>query len=187
MTTNDSHLAEQIRLLRNYGSKIKYYNEVRGFNSRLDELQAAFLRVKLGVLEHQNAQRRDVAAMYIEALASTKGIVLPQVPAWAEPVWHLFVIRLAERDQILKHLSDHGVGSLIHYPVPPHLQPAYADMGLKAGALPISEEIHSQVISLPMWPGMVRGNVDTVVKALQSGIRVSGAGFSIFKAEASPI
>ncbi len=175
VTTDDAQLAEQIRVLRNYGSKTKYHNEVKGFNSRLDELQAAFLRVKLKVLDRQNAQRREVATMYLGALAGVPGLVLPEVPAWAEPVWHLFVIRVAERERMLKHLADNDIGALIHYPIPPHLQPAYADAGLTKGDLPISETIHSEVLSLPMWPGMQRSDVDTVVKALRGGLEKSSA------------
>ena len=169
VTTNDARLAEQVRLLRNYGSKIKYHNELKGFNSRLDELQAAFLREKLKVLDQQNDQRRTVAAQYLQALARVDGIVLPGVPAWAEPVWHLFVIRHPQRDRLMKLLAEKGIGSLIHYPYPPHLQPAYADMGLQQGALPISELIHREVVSLPMWPGMSRAQVETVADAVIAG------------------
>ena len=169
VTTNDARLAEQVRLLRNYGSKIKYHNELKGFNSRLDELQAAFLREKLKVLDQQNDQRRTVAAQYLQALARVDGIVLPGVPAWAEPVWHLFVIRHPQRDRLMKLLAEKGIGSLIHYPYPPHFQPAYADMGLQQGALPISELIHREVVSLPMWPGMSRAQVETVADAVIAG------------------
>ena len=169
VTTNDARLAEQVRLLRNYGSKVKYHNEVKGFNSRLDELQAAFLREKLRVLDQQNDQRRTVAAQYLQALAGVNGIVLPVVPAWAEPVWHLFVIRHPQRDRLMELLADKGIGSLIHYPYPPHLQPAYAEMGLRQGALPISELIHREVVSLPMWPGMSRAQVEIVAGAVIAG------------------
>ena len=169
VTTNDARLAEQVRLLRNYGSKIKYHNELKGFNSRLDELQAAFLREKLKVLDQQNDQRRTVAAQYLQALARVDGIVLPGVPAWAESVWHLFVIRHPQRERLMKLLAEKGIGSLIHYPYPPHLQPAYADMGLQQGALPISELIHREVVSLPMWPGMSRAQVETVADAVIAG------------------
>ena len=169
VTTNDARLAEQVRLLRNYGSKIKYHNELKGFNSRLDELQAAFLREKLKVLDQQNDQRRTVAAQYLQALARVDGIVLPGVPAWAESVWHLFVIRHPQRDRLMKLLAEKGIGSLIHYPYPPHFQPAYADMGLQQGALPISELIHREVVSLPMWPGMSRAQVETVADAVIAG------------------
>lgn len=169
VTTNDAELAEQIRLLRNYGSTVKYHNDIKGFNSRLDELQAAFLREKLKVLDAQNAQRCAVARQYLRALERVPGITLPVVPEWAQAVWHLFVIRHPRRDWLIEHLSARGIGSLIHYPIPPHLQPAYTDLGLQAGALPISEKIHQEVVSLPMWPGMTQLHVDAVVGALMDG------------------
>jgi len=169
VTTDDAELAEQIRLLRNYGSRVKYHNEVKGFNSRLDELQAAFLREKLKVLDAQNAERCAVARQYLHALERVPGITLPVVPDWAEAVWHLFVIRHPHRDRLIEQLSARGIGSLIHYPMPPHLQPAYTDLGLQAGALPISEKVHQEVVSLPMWPGMSQSHVDAVVGALLDG------------------
>jgi dTDP-4-amino-4,6-dideoxygalactose transaminase len=167
VTTGDAHLAEQIRSLRNYGSKTKYHNEIKGFNSRLDELQAAFLREKLKVLDRQNAQRGALARRYFDGLASAEGVVLPVVPHWAAPAWHLFVIRHPQRERLMQHLASQDIGCLIHYPHPPHLQPAYAEMGLKAGDLPVSEAIHREVLSLPMWPGMTEAQLDAVVTALR--------------------
>jgi dTDP-4-amino-4,6-dideoxygalactose transaminase len=151
ITTNDDALAHQLRVLRNYGSEIKYHNSCKGYNSRLDELQAAFLRAKLSVLDEWNRMRQGAANSYMEGLQSDE-LIKPFVPQWAEPVWHLFVIRVPNRDELQKRLNIDRIGSMIHYPIPPHLQPAYSDLGLHVGSLPISEKIHNEVISLPIWP-----------------------------------
>jgi dTDP-4-amino-4,6-dideoxygalactose transaminase len=165
VTTNDDALAEQLRVLRNYGSRMKYHNEIKGFNSRLDELQAAFLREKLSVLDDWNGRRRNIAACYQQELEGC-GLTLPYVPDWADPVWHLYVIRSTCRDKLQQHLTDKGISSMIHYPIPPHLQPAYAEMGLSAGTLPIAENIHDTVLSLPMFPQLSIDRVDQVCAAI---------------------
>jgi dTDP-4-amino-4,6-dideoxygalactose transaminase len=152
VTTNNAALADSIRVLRNYGSKVKYHNEVVGFNSRLDELQAAFLRIKLASLEADNAHRRQIAQVYQSELAQIDDLVLPICPQNLEPVWHLFVVRHPQRDALCHELKELGIGTVIHYPVPPHLQPAYNHLGLGPGSLPISERIHNTVLSLPMGP-----------------------------------
>lgn len=167
VTTDDSSLAARVRSLRNYGSQVKYYNEVKGFNSRLDPLQAAFLRVKLPHLDSWNSRRRQIAGLFMEAL-SASDLVLPLVPVWAEPVWHLLIVRHPQRVQIQRHLADQGIGTLIHYPVPPHLQKAYAELGLPAGAFPISEKIHREVLSLPIGPHLSRSEFDQVISAINS-------------------
>lgn len=151
VVTNDDAVADQLRVLRNYGSRVKYRNEVKGFNSRLDEMQAAFLREKLVLLDEWNGKRRAAATRYLQALAQS-GLGLPHVPAWAEPVWHLFVVRHAARDRLQAGLTARQIGTVIHYPIPPHLQPAYAELGIPKGALPIAERIHEEVLSLPIWP-----------------------------------
>ena len=161
VTTNDPELADRIRVLRNYGSRVKYVNEVKGFNSRLDPIQAAVLRVKLRVLDEWNARRRGIAQRYLEGLAGS-GLVLPQVPEWAEPVWHLFVVRHPERDALVKRLNEAGVGTLIHYPVPPHLQAAYAEMGFGVGAFPVAERMAGEVVSLPMGGQMAAEGVEVI-------------------------
>jgi dTDP-4-amino-4,6-dideoxygalactose transaminase len=153
-------------MYRNYGSRKKYHNEVSGFNSRLDELQAAFLRVKLKGLDKGNAHRAQLAAAYSAKLNACAGIVLPVVPAWADAVWHLYVIRSKQRDALAERLSALGVNTVIHYPVPPHLQPAYAELNYQAGALPIAEVIHQEVLSLPMGPTMTLAEVDVVCNAI---------------------
>ena len=130
VTTDDDRLADRLRTLRNYGSKVKYINVEAGVNSRLDELQAAILRAKLPVLDAWNDRRRVLAARYLRGLAAIDGIELPYVPQWAEPVWHLFTVRCRARDRVTATLQEAGVGWLIHYPLPPHLQQAYASLGL---------------------------------------------------------
>ena len=163
VTTNDPELADRIRVLRNYGSRVKYVNEVKGFNSRLDPIQAAVLRVKLRVLDEWNARRRGIAQRYLEGLAGS-GLVLPQVPEWAEPVWHLFVVRHPERDALVKRLNEAGVGTLIHYPVPPHLQAAYAEMGFGVGAFPVAERMAREVVSLPMGGQMAAEDTFSITR-----------------------
>lgn len=165
VTTDDPTLAEKLRMLCNYGSRVKYQNEVKGFNSRLDELQAAFLRAKLKKLDAWNARRNIIAAEYMHRLYS-KNMDLPFVPDWAEPVWHLFVIRSLRRDALQEHLAAQGIGTMIHYPIPPHLQTAYSELDIKQGSLPIAEEIHREVLSLPMDPAMTDEQVARTIAAI---------------------
>jgi dTDP-4-amino-4,6-dideoxygalactose transaminase len=169
VTTNDAALADRLRTLRNYGSKQKYHNDVIGYNSRLDELQAAVLRARLPLLDAANAHRGAVANRYIAELAGTS-LVLPQVVAENGHVWHLFVVRHPDRDALAARLAALGVGTVIHYPVPPHRQPAYASLGIPEGALPVAERIHAEVLSLPMGPTMVDADVDRVIAALRASI-----------------
>ena len=166
VTTNDPELSIKVNLLRNYGSKTKYQNEVKGFNSRLDELQAAFLIEKLKVLDLQNEQRRKIASIYLERLAFFEEITLPVIPDWAETVWHQFIIRHQKRDDFINKLSKAGIGTMVHYPIPPHLQLAYKEMGKKKGDYPISEKIHKEVLSLPITPGISLLEVEAVIAAL---------------------
>jgi len=165
VVTKDAELAERVRVLRNYGSRVKYHNEVKGFNSRLDELQAALLRVKLPVLDEWNQRRRAAAARYLEEWAGSE-LGLPFVPDWAEPVWHLFVVRHPQRDELQQRLHQAGIGTMIHYPVPPHLQPAYAELGYGVGAFPITEAMHCEVLSLPMGPHLTAAQQQSVVSVL---------------------
>lgn len=167
ITTDDDRLADRVRELRNYGSRVKYYNSHKGFNSRLDEMQAALLRVKLKRLEEWNARRLKVAESYLERLEGT-GLILPIVAEGAEPVWHQFVIRSDRRDDLQEHLASAGIRTLIHYPVPPHLQGAYADMALTKGAFPITEAIHGEVLSLPIGPHMPESHASRVIQAARS-------------------
>lgn len=167
VTTDDEQLDQMVRMLRNYGSRIKYHNEQKGLNSRLDEIQAALLRAKLKDLERATEERRSIAERYLQGMSGV-GLILPQVPAWANPSWHLFVVRHPQRDGFQARLADRGVGTLIHYPVPPHCQPAYAELGYRAGHFPISEAIHREVLSLPVWPGMSDPQVEQVIDCVRA-------------------
>ncbi|MDB0025395.1 DegT/DnrJ/EryC1/StrS family aminotransferase [Flavobacteriales bacterium] len=167
VTTNDSQLARQIKMLRNYGSEVKYHNEVIGYNKRLDEMQAAFLSVKLKHLETWTASRQAIAEQYLEGLEGVGDLVLPVTQAKATHVFHLFVVRTNCRDELAAHLKDQGIGTLIHYRIPPHLQPCYADLGHVRGDFPIAEELANTVLSLPIWPGMTAGQVKAVVMAIK--------------------
>jgi dTDP-4-amino-4,6-dideoxygalactose transaminase len=152
VTTNNPDLARAVRVRRNYGSATQYVSEVIGVNSRLDELQAAILRVKLQVLDAMNTKRRALAKRYLRCLAAEPAVISPAVPAWAEPSWHLFVVRLENRTRVRDALSADGVETRVHYPVPPHLQAAYASLGHKRGAYPIAERLADEVMSLPFGP-----------------------------------
>lgn len=166
VTCADPRLAESIAALRNYGSRIKYHNETIGYNSRLDELHAAFLGVKLTRLDAENDRRRAIADRYLAEMRAP-GLTLPFVPEWAEPVWHVFVVRHPDRNAFARRLSEEGIGTVIHYPVPPHLQPAYASLDYAEGAFPISEAIHREVLSLPIGPNMTDHQVEVVIDAVR--------------------
>jgi len=153
VTTDNPELARRIRLLGNYGSGRKYVHETRGFNSRLDPLQAAVLRVKLACLDRWNALRAAHAACYTHSL-STLPLQLPAVPPWAAPAWHLYVVQTTERDALQEALGLAGIGSMIHYPIPPHRQQAYADQAVSAASLPLAEQLATQALSLPAGPHM---------------------------------
>jgi dTDP-4-amino-4,6-dideoxygalactose transaminase len=168
ITTNDKELANKAMVLRNYGSQKKYYNEVIGHNMRLDECQATFLSVKLRYLDIWTKQRLQIAAWYDEALKSVEQIILPKTAIQATHVYHLYVIRTQKRDELLRYLNDAGIGTLIHYPIPPHLQQAYTHLGYKKGDFPLAEEIANTVLSLPMWPGMSIDEVDYVARTLKA-------------------
>ncbi len=167
VTTNDDELADRVRKLRNYGSRTKYHNEIKGFNPRLDPVQAAFLSVKLKHLDEWNSRRRVAANRYLSGLGDLKALTLPWVPEWAKSSWHLFVIRHPRRDELRMHLDMAGIETLIHYPVPPHLQPAYGELEQREGAFPITEVIHREVLSLPMGPHLPLESVDTVINTIR--------------------
>lgn len=169
ITTNDAQLADRMRVLRNYGSREKYVNEVQGYNSRLDPLQAAILRVKLAHLDDWNTRRRAIAASYLQGLVGC-GLTLPFVPDWAEPAWHLFVVLHPQRDALLKHLADAGIGALIHYPIPPHLQQAYSSAGYAPGQFPLAEQIASRCVSLPMGPHLGADDTMQLIAACASAV-----------------
>jgi dTDP-3-amino-3,4,6-trideoxy-alpha-D-glucose transaminase len=167
ITTGDDALAEKLRHLRNYGSKVRYRNEYLGMNSRLSELQAAFLRAKLPRLDEWNARRAALAARYLEQLRGVGDLTLPFVPDWADPVWHLFVIRTARRDALQAFLAERGVGTQIHYPVPPHLSNAYRPAGWQPGAFPLAEQFANEVLSLPIGPHITAAQVDFVCEQIR--------------------
>lgn len=170
VTTDDMVLADRIRKLRNYGSRVKYHNEVIGTNSRLDELQAAFLRARLPHLDTENAKRARIAQHYIAGLTdlTSRGLVVPAAPPADEHVWHVFVIRHPQRDQLAAALAAQGIGTLIHYPIAPHRQQAYAGLGWGAGSFPLSEALHREVLSLPMGPTMSLEDADRVIRAVRA-------------------
>ncbi|MDQ6730286.1 MAG: DegT/DnrJ/EryC1/StrS family aminotransferase [Actinomycetota bacterium] len=164
VTTDDDELADRVRLLRNYGSRQKYRHETPGLNSRLDSLQAAFLRVKLRRLDEFNDRRRTVATRYLERLDGA--IVVPAVPEWCEPVWHLFVVRHSRRDELQRRLADAGVDTIIHYPIPPHRTGAYAEFA--SAELPVADQLAGQVLSLPIGPHLPAGDVERVIDAVHA-------------------
>jgi dTDP-4-amino-4,6-dideoxygalactose transaminase len=167
ITTNDSALAERLRLLRNYGSRIKYQHEKKGRNSRLDEIQAAVLRVKLTHLDAWNARRTQIANRYLKELADVPGVSLPKVRKGAEHVWHLFVIDSTQRDQLQTHLTERGIGTLIHYPIPPHQSEAYADLKIAPEQFPIARAASQTHLSLPIGPHMTSEQVGAVIEAIR--------------------
>lgn len=172
VVTNDAALARRIRLIRNYGSEKKYEHQIAGCNSRLDELQAAILSVKLRRLEAWNADRRRIAARYMSALSGLPGLDLPAVTEGAEPVWHLFPVRHAARDALADALNVAGVQTMVHYRVPSHLQPAYAGLGLRAGQFPVAESIARSTLSLPIWPGLSDAQIDHVCATIRQALAV---------------
>ena len=171
VTTRDEPLARQIRLLRNWGSVVKYHHEVQGFNSRLDTLQAAILSVKLRHLAAWNDARRAAAGWYRSALGGCPGVVLPAEAPWTgRHASHLFVVRVLERDRdvVARAMAARGVQTVVHYPVPIHLQKAYADLGLRRGAFPAAEAASSSILSLPMFPEITQGQVAYVADSLRA-------------------
>lgn len=163
--TNDASIADKVRLLRNYGSRVKYEHQATGYNTRLDEMQAAFLRVKLGLLDDWNVRRRELAGKYTAQLRDA-GLGLPWVPVWANPVWHVYVVRNSKRDALRVHLDRCGVSTVIHYPIPPHRQACYA--GYSGQHLPLAETLANEVLSLPMSPFLTEQEVAQVVEAVRT-------------------
>lgn len=167
VTTNDKVLAERVALLRNYGSAEKYVNQDRGVNSRLDPIQAAVLRVKLCVLEQWTERRREIAANYSSGLVSA-GLILPQVPDWAHPVWHIYAVRSSQRNAVQAKLKKAGIDSLIHYPIPPHMQSAYAHLEIGPDDLPLARDLAGEVLSLPISPHLGHEQVQHIISTLNA-------------------
>jgi dTDP-4-amino-4,6-dideoxygalactose transaminase len=162
VTTNDKELAEKIQKLRNYGSSQKYKHDLIGHNMRLDELQAAFLSVKLRHLPAWTAERQQIAAWYTAGLKDVGEVITPAIHSNATHVYHLYVIRTKRRDELQEYLKEKGIGTLIHYPIPPHLQEAYRNLGYNRGDFPIAEELAETTLSLPIWPGMKISQVELI-------------------------
>lgn len=167
VTTNDPEIARRLRLLRNYGARSKYVNDIQGYNSRLDPIQAAVLGVKLAHLDAWNERRKSLASHYQSALANTD-LVLPVAPNWADPVWHLYVVRSSRRDALQAHLAANGVATLIHYPLPPHRQGAYASAFHSPEAYPIANAMADEVLSLPMGPHLTEQQVNQICDLIAS-------------------
>lgn len=172
VTTNDAEVADKIRTLRNYGSKVKYYNEYKGMNSRLDELQAAILRVKLRFLDEWNARRGVLAAHYNESLGQASGIFTPSEPKGLKSCWHLYVITTPERSRLQEFLAKAGFGTMIHYPVPPYRQKAYADMGLRPGMFPVADRLAEEVLSLPIGPHLSQEHAALVLSEIERFVEI---------------
>lgn len=170
VTTNDRDLADKVRVLRNYGSRVKYVNEVKGYNSRLDELQAALLRVKLRYLDEWNGRRSRIAEEYSRALEGKGGVEVPYVPKWADPTWHLYVVRVKDREEVQQRLAELGIATLLHYPIPPHLQEAYSPLNLHEGSYPVSERLADEVLSLPIGPHMSESQSAAVIDAITRAV-----------------
>jgi dTDP-4-amino-4,6-dideoxygalactose transaminase len=152
VTTNDADVAKKIRMLRDHGQAQKYYHDIEGYNGRLDSIQAGLLRVKLGYLNDWNELRQQAAARYRGFLGNVEGVVLPYEPSFSKPVYHLFVIRVEDREALQKHLAEAGISTGIHYPIPLHLQKAYVGLGYSRGTFPVTERVAGQILSLPMYP-----------------------------------
>jgi len=172
ITTNNTNLYEKAKVLSNYGTRVKYVNDEIGFNMRMDECQAAFLNVKLNYLNTWIQQRQEIANWYNLHLSNVNGLILPIVADHATHTYHLYVVRTNKRDALMDYLSDHEIGTLIHYPIPPHLQKAYSNLGFSKGDFPIAEEIADTCLSLPIWPGMNETEVEFVAKSIKQFFQV---------------
>ncbi len=168
VVTNDKDLADKVRLLRNYGQCVKYEHLIKGFNSRLDTIQSAVLRVKMGKLEEWNRLRNEHACLYNELLSGLEDVVTPKEAAsTTKHIYHLYVIRVKKRDELQRYLLSRGISTGIHYPVPIHLQKAYEDLGYGIGSFPITEEYAKDILSLPMYPELTREQIETVVREIK--------------------
>jgi dTDP-4-amino-4,6-dideoxygalactose transaminase len=168
VTTNDQQLARHCQMLRDHGQARKYFHDFEGYNGRLDAIQAGLLNVKLGHLAKWNERRRESAREYDDLFTESRpGVVLPRVPSWSRPVWHLYVVRIADRERVQQQLAAAGIGTGIHYPIPLHLTQAYAHLGFRPGDFPVAERVASQVLSLPMHPNLLPEQQRRVVAAFE--------------------
>lgn len=170
ITTNDQALADKIRMLRNYGMKVKYHHDIMGANSRMDEMQAAFLNVKLAKLAEWTDNRRRLAGIYFDELKGVDGLILPHVPEWANPVWHVFAVRVlnGKRDELIQYLEDRNIGCNVHYPIPIHMQKCYQSLGYKLGDFPSAESSADELISLPLDAYHTEDEIKFVIKAINA-------------------
>jgi dTDP-3-amino-3,4,6-trideoxy-alpha-D-glucose transaminase len=178
VTTSDERIAAFVRTFRNYGSKVKYQHDELGCNSRLDEVQAACLTAKLAIIDTKTARRREIARKYTDRLGAIRGLKVPFVAPGTDPVWHLYVVELANRDKVQEKLNDDGIATMIHYPTPPHRQPAYARTALSRIHLPHTENAADHVLSLPMWPELTDEEISRVIDALLRALRAEGEAFT---------
>lgn len=165
-TTNDESIANKMRLLRDHGQSTKYYHDLEGYNGRLDAIQAGILSVKLRRLPEWNEKRRDVARRYDQMLSGIEGVITPHAPEWSKPVYHLYVIRVPDRPGLQKYLSERRIDTGIHYPVPLHVQKAYANYGFRAGDFPVTEKVAEEIVSLPMYPELTEAQQTRVVESI---------------------
>ena len=163
--TNNEKIAEDVKVFRNYGSEKRYYNRVVGTNSRLDEIQAGLLRVRLSHMQELEEDKRKVCLRYLKELKNDK-ILLPEIREGATHIWHQFVIRCPEREKLIIYLKDKGIGSIVHYPIPPHLSEAYRYLGYKKGDFPVTEQYADEVLSIPLYNGMTEAEQEYVIDAL---------------------
>lgn len=172
ITTGSEDIARKVRMLRDHGQAKKYYHDVEGYNGRLDALQAGFLSVKLRYLAEWNRQRQEAAARYDQMLSSMEAVVRPHTPTWSRPVYHLYVVRVEDREGLQKHLADEKIDTGIHYPIPLHLQNAYRELGFKQGDFPVTEKVASEILSLPMYPQLQAEAQSRVAKEIAEFVSI---------------
>ena len=165
IVTNDAKIADDVKVFRNYGSEKRYYNRVIGTNSRLDELQAGLLRVRLSHIQELEKEKRNLCTRYLSQLQNDK-IILPQIRNGATHIWHQFVVRTTEREKLMEYLNEKKIGTIIHYPIPPHLSEAYTYLNIQTGSLPITERYANEVLSLPLYNGMTQEEQDYVIESI---------------------
>jgi dTDP-4-amino-4,6-dideoxygalactose transaminase len=179
ITTDDENVAKFVRMIREHGQSRKYYHDIEGYNGRLDALQAAFLRIKLRHLDEWTAQRRAAADRYrtlLSPIADAAGLVIPDEPSWSKAVYHLYVVRTQGRDALAEHLKRQGIQTGLHYPLPVHLQKCYESWGYREGALPVTERVASEILSLPMFPGLSQMQQERIARAIASHLRPAAVG-----------
>jgi len=183
VTTDDAELAQKIRMLRDHGQAKKYYHDIEGYNGRLDAIQAGILQVKLKHLPEWNKQRRECADRYLELLRLIESVRVPVQPAWSKAIYHLYVVRVEDREQLQRYLAEAEIGTGIHYPVPLHLQRAYSHLGYRQGDFPVAERCAAEIISLPMFPGLRNDEQRRVVERVQSFVSRASAGVLVTAVE----